>query len=50
MLISSYSGVGRCFLIGGLETEAVKWLIVILHGARKFLGDLFFNHKNKQLS
>ena len=34
----------KMFLIGGLETEATKWLIVIPHGAQTFFWDLFFNH------
>ena len=35
------------FLIGGLETEAAKWLIVIPRGVQKIFWDLFINHNKK---
>ena len=40
-----YSGVGRYFLIGGLETDAMQRPILIPCGAEK---DLFLNHNRKK--
>ena len=37
-----YSGIGRCFWIGGLETEAAKWPVIIFpHKAWKNFGTHF---------